>query len=537
VRQSHSRHREDADGEHARTAEQPPRAVPTSVGAILAMQRTAGNAAVSRAILQRQFTVTKPNIGKLQPMIGGIPYTNFLPRNYRAELVTQYGEDKVKRLEAWARSAHDLGGGQPFPTWDEAIQASEKQGAPPDAASLDNPTPTTAPTSVPAKTTPQIPTNTAPQIPSIKPPHQAEPSPEFGIPSSPKLPIYGMAAVLAKYLPETHACCLQTTDVVEFFNGGLVKLNHGVTAVVEFFAEMLPKDFNNLLIWSRDPKTNSELVRGLAASATYRLRVEANFVQALQNLSTLVKPAQLLQPPFALMTLADLVRLYDIVNGAKYLGVLKMPTLPALAAEFALNPAPATVHEFVSRWSYFVQASEHLGLIEEGNESKEKSPEGEGKAASKLKPGAVDTMLSFRSAITAGAKQAGIVKTHVLKLWQPLHTFNVDKLGELICEAAKDGKLGFGSPDSAVDHVLKHVKRTEDVKGISKDTDKLAEIAKDYLKEAWAAIVAGEIETSTLSQDGAIRSFKFKSALGDVVVIVAQDGSVRIATYIAEHRL
>src|SRR4051794_26587469 len=166
------------------------------------MQRTAGNAAVSRAILQRQFTVTKPNIGKLQPLIGDIAYSTFLPRSYRAELVTKYGEEKVMRLEAWARSSADLGGGQPFPTWDDAIEASEKRGSPPDGASLANPQPTTAPTSIPA-----------PQAPSRQLPHQPAPSLGFGGSSFVSFPPNTPVAVLAGCLPQTHACCLQTADV------------------------------------------------------------------------------------------------------------------------------------------------------------------------------------------------------------------------------------------------------------------------------------------------------------------------------------
>jgi hypothetical protein len=502
--------------------------VVTPASALLALQRTHGNAAVSRAILQRKFTVTTPNIGRLNPLVGDIEYTSSLPRNYRAELVMNYGADKIDRLEAWARSSRDLGDGQPFATWEDAIKASEARGAPPDASTAPA-TPTATPTSGAAVT--------VPHTPSIPSPRQSAPSSGSGGVPSVQVPLSGPAAVLAKHLPATHVCALAATDAVEVV-AEMFMLNHEVMGVPAFFAEMAPRDFNNLLIWSRDPEPNFRLLNGLASSAAYRIRIETNLSQALERLRELVGEA-LGQPPFAQMTLADGIRLFDIVNGAQYTGVLKIPRLPQIAAGLALDPPPATVHEFVARWSFFMQASDQLGLIIENRgdspaepDSEEKEPKASGY---KLSGGAAGTMRGFMDTITAGVSRAGIVKPCVLRLERPLDAGNIDQLAGLIRAAAKEQSIGFGAPESALDHVLKHVRRRTDVK--TQDVGALAVMAKEYLMEACQAIVEGEIATSTLSQDGRIRSFKFRSSHGHVVVIVAQDGSVRIATYVAPDRL
>src|SRR3954454_9283848 len=57
VRQPHPQRRREPDDEHERAVGRRPEAVVTPASALLALQRTHGNAAVSRAILQRKFTV------------------------------------------------------------------------------------------------------------------------------------------------------------------------------------------------------------------------------------------------------------------------------------------------------------------------------------------------------------------------------------------------------------------------------------------------------------------------------------------------
>jgi hypothetical protein len=146
-------------------------------------------------------------------------------------------------------------------------------------------------------------------------------------------------------------------------------------------------------------------------------------------------------------------------------------------------------------------------------------------------------MAGFRSGVENGALQAGIIKTHSVKLPDPLATGNIDALADLLRKAAHARLLGFGTTESAVDHVLKHVKVGDDVKTFTNDQGKLTQMAKEYYDEACVAISTGELVTFTLSQDGNIRSYKFgEDQHGEAVVVVSKDGSVRIATYIAPHR-
>ena len=92
------------------------RAVPSGPAArILALQRTAGNAAVSRALLQRTVTVTNPSrtVNEISEVTA-----NSLEQNFGAS------REAIALISEWALSPEGHG---PFATWHEVVAAAEQE--------------------------------------------------------------------------------------------------------------------------------------------------------------------------------------------------------------------------------------------------------------------------------------------------------------------------------------------------------------------------------------------------------------------------
>jgi hypothetical protein len=497
------------------------------------MQRLVANAgrparaAGSRALVQRKFTVASLTIGAFDPQFKNFEFATGLSPAYKKKLAEKFGALPAARLDAWARAAEELPG-SPFATWGDAIAAAAKH---------DPPGPGPAPS-------PGGPGASAPSVSSavLLPPL----SPIFGAGLAPPAPavLAADAWSLVAQLPPGHAAVLTAGDRISC-QAGLLRINDQVQGDVAFFGEMSARDFATLVAWTRTPETFGAVNR-LTKSWSYRLRVEFMLTQAKEKLCELIGEARMRQPPFAQMTLADTIRLYDIVNGSDYEGVLKLPDLPQRAAQFALDPPPSAVHEFVGRLSFFVHAVQHLGLIEgqpaepAGEKGEEKEKEGARAGGFSLNPAAPDTLRRLLGDLDPALRGAGVVRPCALDLKalgsSPLGSANVPRLTKLICEKAESKELCFGSPTSAADHIVKHLKPAE--LSVARDNPRaLVPIGVRYLEEARGLVRSERAVRSTLSQDGHARSFTFAAGDAHVIVLLFADGTVRIATYIAPNRL
>jgi hypothetical protein len=512
------------------------RALQSTVGN-RAMQRLVANArrparvAGSRALVQRKFTVASLTIGKFKPALENWEFATALSPMYRKKLVEAFDEPSVARLDAWARAAEELPG-SPFATWGDAIAAAAKHDPP-------GPGPAPSPGGSPGG-----PGASAPSVSSavLLPP----PSPVFGAGIAPPAPavLAADARSLVAQLPLGHAAVLTAGDRISC-QAGLFMINGQVQGDAAFFGEMQPQDFATLVAWTRKPETFAADVNRLTKSWSYRLRVEFMLTRAKEKLCELIGEARMRQPPFAQMTLADTIRLYDIVNSSDYEGILKLPDLPQRAAQFALDPPPSAVHEFVGRLSFFMHAAQHLGLIEEqrsepAGEKEEKEKEGARARSFSLNPAAPDTLRRLLGDLDPALRDAGVVRPCTLDLKalgpSPLGSANVPRLTKLICDKAESKELCFGSPTSAADHIVKHLKPADLV--VARDNPRaLVPIGVRYLEEARGLILSKCDVTSTLSQDGRVRSFAFAAGGAHVIVLLFADGTVRIATYIAPNRL
>jgi hypothetical protein len=521
----------------------PPGTSPASIARTLqstvgnrAMQRLVANAgrparaAGSRALVQRKFTVASLTIGTFDPQFKNFEFATGLSPAYKKKLAEKFGAPSVARLDAWARAAEELPG-SPFATWGDAIAAAAKHDPP-------GPGPAPSPGGPPGG-----PGVSAPSVSSavLLPP----PSPVFGAGIAPPAPalLAADARSLVAQLPPGHAAVLTAGDRISC-QAGLLMINGQVQGHVAFFGEMQPCDFATLVAWTREPET-STAVKPLTKSWSYRLRVELMLAQARARARELVGEARMRQPPFAQMTLADTIRLYDIVNSSDYEGVLKLPDLPRRAAQFALDPPPSAVHEFVGRLSFFMHAAQHLGLIEEqrsepAGEKEEKEKEGTRAGGFSLNPAAPDTLRRLLGDLDPALRDAGVVRPCAIHLTalgsSPLGSANVPRLTKLIREKAESKELGFGSSTSAADHIVKHLKPAD--LAVARDNPRaLVSIGVRYLEEARGLILSKCDVTSTLSQDGRVRSFAFAAGGAHVIVLLFADGTVRIATYIAPNRL
>jgi len=345
-----------------------------------------------------------------------------------------------------------------------------------------------------------------------------------------------------------HSTKLQSSGakVVETASG-IFEINGQVEGAATYFAEMKPEDFDDLLKITSTLQSGGQLgalgkkLNAMQGSKLYRMRVKPALDNALVHVKSL--GIDVMKPPFANMTLGEKVRLYDILNGAQYEAALKVPDAERTAAQHAMQSAPQNVFEFVTRFSFFLQAVSHLGLVEPAQTAQPGMSATNigtvGTGPLQLAQGADAKVTEALKEVKLITEKAGIVKLAKLNLSKcqapQLGEANVAELIAQLKVAAKTGTLGFGSAESAADHVLKHLK----LGASSKGGQDLTAAAQEYLTEAVNAILdasATEI-TSMLTQDAAARSFRFEgSGGGHAIVLVMANGMARIATYVSPER-
>lgn len=364
---------------------------------------------------------------------------------------------------------------------------------------------------------------------------------------------FGASALLAQMGSGHNRELLAASGLtVEVTEEGFFSLSGQLEAAGVYLAQIPPNDFKLVIqivkVLARNEQLGelSQVLNRLSSSGTQRLRPGVLLQHGINDLAELgVNPNAGI---FKKMKLAERIRLYDIINSSDYPANFHIPGVRKAAAEFALRSDPADAFEFVSKYSFYIQAADTLGLDKKAAPSAAENVVGSGHSEPD-----VPQIATSKTTGTGPARDPGFGKVNELlatitrvvnseKLVSPVKlkdfnpgSFDQDVAMKVIDELVRKGILGFGSVHAAADHIVKHP-----LKGPQKERTEAdwAQEARVYLAEARTVVLKCPPEEVIfkVTQTGGW-SLAYGSADGSrTIVVISGDGTARIATYTSRQR-